>query len=167
MNCQNCGAPMKLVRDRDYFVCDYCTTFYFPEPSKDEVRNLEELTNIQCPICKNQLSLASIEGNRALLCENCRGILIDQWVFAFAVQYLRAHTEGPDIPPRQLDAQELSRLLRCPHCGQSMDTYPYAGPGNIVIDCCCKCKLIWLDYGELYKVIHAAGRDRGHAIKDD
>lgn len=158
---------MKLVRDRDYFVCEYCTTFFFPEPSKDEVRDLEELVNLQCPICRNQLSLAAIEGNRALLCENCRGILIDQWVFAFAVQYLRSHSNGPDIPPHPLDPNEFNRKLRCPSCGRAMDTYPYGGPGNIVIDCCGKCQLLWLDYGELYKVIHAAGRDRGRMINED
>jgi Zn-finger nucleic acid-binding protein len=42
-----------------------------------------------------------------------------------------------------------------------MDTHPYGGPGNIVVDNCEKCQIIWLDYGELKKVINAPGRDRG------
>ena len=51
------------------------------------------------------------------------------------------------------------------------------GPGNIVIDTCHHCDLIWLDYGEITKVVNAPGRDRGvprkkpvepeEAMKDD
>jgi Zn-finger nucleic acid-binding protein len=42
-----------------------------------------------------------------------------------------------------------------------MDTFEYNGPGNIVIDTCHENDLIWLDYGELSKVVDAPGRDRG------
>ena len=42
-----------------------------------------------------------------------------------------------------------------------MGTYQYMGPGNIVIDTCHDDDLIWLDYGELKKVVNAPGRDRG------
>jgi Zn-finger nucleic acid-binding protein len=42
-----------------------------------------------------------------------------------------------------------------------MDTFQYNGPGNIVIDTCHPCDLIWLDYGELHKVVNAPGSDRG------
>ena len=42
-----------------------------------------------------------------------------------------------------------------------MSTHRFLGPENIVIDTCVGCKLIWLDYGELSKVINAPGRDRG------
>jgi Zn-finger nucleic acid-binding protein len=42
-----------------------------------------------------------------------------------------------------------------------MGTYQYLGPGNIVIDTCHADDLIWLDYGELEKVLDAPGRDRG------
>ena len=42
-----------------------------------------------------------------------------------------------------------------------MDTFQYMGPGNIVIDTCHADDLIWLDYGEITKVVNAPGRDRG------
>jgi Zn-finger nucleic acid-binding protein len=41
-----------------------------------------------------------------------------------------------------------------------MDVHPYYGPGNIVIDTCGTCQLLWLDHGELASVIDAPGRDR-------
>jgi Zn-finger nucleic acid-binding protein len=35
------------------------------------------------------------------------------------------------------------------------------GPGTIVIDTCDRCNIIWLDYGELGRVVNAPGKDRG------
>jgi len=45
-----------------------------------------------------------------------------------------------------------------------MSTHPYAGPGVIVVDTCDQCLMIWLDYGELARVVNAPGRDRGAAL---
>jgi Zn-finger nucleic acid-binding protein len=36
-----------------------------------------------------------------------------------------------------------------------MDTHPYAGPGNVIIDSCGDCWLLWLDRGELARIAHA------------
>ena len=48
-----------------------------------------------------------------------------------------------------------------------METHPYYGPGNIVIDACIQCHLLWLDPGELKQVLDAPGRDRGFDSDDD
>jgi Zn-finger nucleic acid-binding protein len=42
-----------------------------------------------------------------------------------------------------------------------MDRHPYLGPGNVVIDTCSTCDLIWLDHGELTEMVDAPGSDRG------
>jgi Zn-finger nucleic acid-binding protein len=44
--------------------------------------------------------------------------------------------------------------------------HPYYGPGNVVIDTCSRCDLIWLDFGELKQIADAPGRDRGRQIFD-
>jgi len=36
-----------------------------------------------------------------------------------------------------------------------MAVYPYGGPGNIIIQGCGQCKLIWLDFGELSRIVRA------------
>ncbi len=36
-----------------------------------------------------------------------------------------------------------------------MDVHFYGGPGNVVIDSCEECSLIWLDRGELMRIAHA------------
>jgi Zn-finger nucleic acid-binding protein len=36
-----------------------------------------------------------------------------------------------------------------------MDTHFYAGPGNVIVDTCDDCSLLWLDRGELTRIVHA------------
>ena len=47
-----------------------------------------------------------------------------------------------------------------------MDVHPYYGPGNVVIDSCRRCDVIWLDFGELEQITRAGGRDRGWRISN-
>lgn len=160
MNCKNCGAPMRIMEDRDYFFCEYCGSYLFPKPSSDGVVMLQRASDLTCPICSTVLSLASVAGVRVLYCSKCRGVLTDQESFSTIVKFLRAEAEGPPDPARPLDPESLERRIQCPHCGRTMNTHPYYGPGNIVIDNCAPCALIWLDYGELSIIRDAPGRDR-------
>jgi Zn-finger nucleic acid-binding protein/DNA-directed RNA polymerase subunit RPC12/RpoP len=166
MNCRNCGAPLKLIEDRNYFVCEYCATYYFPKNiSPDGVTLLDDdASDVDCPVCGAALSLAAIEEMRVLYCRKCRGILARQEVFFNIVKYRRASATGPPATPRPLDPAYLQRQLNCPHCGQLMDTHPYYGPGNVAIDTCNRCAVVWLDYGEIGVITDAPGRDRGRWI---
>jgi hypothetical protein len=42
-----------------------------------------------------------------------------------------------------------------------MATHPYYGPGNVIIDTCEPCEVVWLDFGELKQIVAAPGKDRG------
>jgi Zn-finger nucleic acid-binding protein len=165
MNCRNCGAPMKPLDDRDYLFCAYCGSFHFPPESSQGVRVLDEPGALDCPICHIPLTTASIQSNRVLYCTQCRGILAKQSVFLALVDYQRARAPGPPDRPRPLNAEDLQREVHCPSCHQLMDTHPYYGPGNVVIDNCAHCGLIWLDYGELGIITNAPGPDHAWSIR--
>jgi len=163
MNCKNCGAPLKLIEGRSYFLCEYCDTYYFPETlSPDDISLLgDKDSDTVCPVCEIALTSAAIEEVHVLYCSQCRGILASQEAFYNIVKYKRAKASGPSDRPRRLDPKDLQRSLNCPQCGRPMDTHPYYGPGNFVIDSCPHCALVWLDYGELRIIANAPGRDRG------
>jgi Zn-finger nucleic acid-binding protein len=135
MNCPNCGAAMRLKDDADYLLCDYCLTPHFPDPNADGVRVLGVPAGISCPICAVLLLNASIARERMFYCERCREVSVDA--------------------ARLTDWKDLDRRIRCPKCGATMDTHPYCGPGNIIIDSCENCSQNWLDYGELDRVVRA------------
>lgn len=157
MRCEQCGAPMRLVRNKDYYVCEYCTAFHFPsEASRDGVRVLGQAAGHACPVCRTPLVDAAIEGQQVLHCPNCRGVLSQRRAFT---EILRRRRSSDPADPSPLDRSELERVVHCPVCGQQMETHPYYGPGHLVIDSCGQCALIWFDHGEIDKIVRAS-RDR-------
>ena len=149
MNCSNCGAPMEMVRDRDYFVCEYCDHYYFPTADSEGVRLLGKAGGgVTCPVCEIPLWVASFDGRyRGHACTKCRGTLMQRDTFLDALTELRTWASGPPERQEPFDANELQRRVRCPLCKQVMQTHPYYGPGVFAIDSCINCDVVWLDYG--------------------
>jgi Zn-finger nucleic acid-binding protein len=169
MNCRNCGAPMELFERRRYFFCTFCGSFSFIDtPEVEGVRVLERpVPAPDCPLCGSPLAKALLDGAFAVEhCERCRGILLTRARFAEAIARRRARDSGDPAPPVPLDRRELERVVVCASCRSQMDVHPYYGPGNVVIDSCQRCDLIWLDFGELEQITTAGGRDRGWRISN-
>jgi Zn-finger nucleic acid-binding protein len=145
---------MHLKPDMDSFRCDYCQSVYFPEKEDDGVRVLGEPSDQACPLCNLPLVLAAIAKVRILYCTACRGMLIPMPAFAVLVDELRAG-QGSEIVQTAPVSGDLSRKIDCPQCHERMDTHFYSGPGNVIIDSCEKCCLIWLDRGKLMHIVHA------------
>ena len=165
MLCQSCGAPMTLYRERGYFHCEFCGAYHFPNESPDGIRLLGPAPEkLPCPVCGESLSIALLDDvYRGHQCPECRGLLLETAVFRDIVMRRRAGTTAPPEPPRPRNLAELERRLPCPRCGQTLDTHPYYGPGNIIIDTCNTCHTVWLDPKELARVVNAPGNDRGSA----
>jgi Zn-finger nucleic acid-binding protein len=126
---------------------------------------LGEAGDIACPACCTELTKAAVAEVRVLHCGTCRGVLATQEAFSAIVRFLRAEASGEPDPVRPVNREELGREIGCPSCGRTMETHPYYGPGNVVIDNCARCGLVWLDYGELGAIRDAPGRDRGGATE--
>jgi Zn-finger nucleic acid-binding protein len=117
---------------------------------------------LTCPQCQITLNLMMIDDfYKGFQCSNCRGLLFNRVSFRDVINKRRASAKSPAEPISSYDPGELERRTNCPVCQENMETFQYLGPGNIVIDTCHSDDLIWLDYGELQKVVNAPGRDRG------
>jgi Zn-finger nucleic acid-binding protein len=158
---------MELFERRRYYHCNHCGTFHFIEtPEVEGVRVLRPHdAALPCPLCQATLMRALLD-DRSVVdhCQQCRGLLMARATFGEAVWRRRARAAGLAAPPLPLDARELERRVTCPSCHARMDVHPYYGPGNVVIDSCSACDLIWLDHGELTQITDAPGRDRGSSV---
>jgi Zn-finger nucleic acid-binding protein len=157
---------MRLEEGQESFHCLYCTSVYFPEKNNEGVRVLGEPAELFCPVCSIALVHAALAGCRILYCTNCRGMLVRMGLFIELIQTLQANLEGPSTIAKPIVEQDLKRHLVCPQCHQAMDTHPYAGPGNIVIDSCSRCYLNWLDAGELMRIASAPDRTYQETIPE-
>jgi Zn-finger nucleic acid-binding protein len=167
MNCQNCGAAMEFHESRRYFRCAHCATVHFPEPAaQGDLRVLGvEQDAPPCPACRTPLAAATLNQGAAHYCQQCRGLLLDRQTFVEVVQTKRAWATSEPRTPGPLNRRDLERVVDCPRCRKRMSTHPYYGPGRIVIDTCDTCNLVWLDHGELERVVDAPGRDRGSNLR--
>ena len=154
---------MDLLGVRRYFFCRHCGSFHFPEPLDEGVRVLQrDQGPASCGACKSLLSNATLdEVYDVRYCARCRGVLLARAHFAEVVERRRAWAASPPVTPSPIDRRALQRPMTCPACSSAMSTHPYYGPGNVVLDTCDTCDLVWLDYGELTQIAEAPGRDRG------
>jgi Zn-finger nucleic acid-binding protein len=164
MNCANCGGAMELMASRGYFFCSYCGSFHFPDTKADDGIRIvgEGPEDLACVACGKTLASAMLDETHSVrYCRNCRGVLMARRGFAAVVEKRRAWATDTPAPPVLLNREELERKVRCPVCAGPMMTHPYYGPGNVVIDSCEHCELVWLDFGELRQIVNAPGKDRG------
>ena len=163
MNCANCGAAMQLVESRRYFTCGHCGSYHFPESVEAEGIQIvgQPAGAPGCPVCAVPMAHALIDRDPIDFCTKCRGILIPRPTFAKITLRRRAWATTAPADPVPIDRQELHRRLACPKCRGHFDTYPHLGPGSVVIDNCTRCDLLWLDFGEMRKIVDAPGTDRG------
>jgi Zn-finger nucleic acid-binding protein len=158
MNCRNCGGGLKPVGNRPYFRCPYCETFHFPEEMEDGVAVVGGHAPHDCPICDQKLTRAAIDGHEVDYCGTCRGLLADNATFGTIVRLKRARHGSTAHVALPFSADELNRRVNCPHCRKPMDTHPYHAGGNAVIDTCHRCRVVWLDAGELTVLGRYSGR---------
>jgi Zn-finger nucleic acid-binding protein len=160
MNCPNCGAAIALHATRPCWTCAHCGSLVCPEPAADGVRVTGEQGHA-CPICAVPLTRAVLDERDAIeVCERCKGILMARRDFAVTLTARRRTARTPAITPTPADARELERRIACPNCNARMITDWYYGPGNIIIDTCPACDLVWLDAGEMRRAVDAPGSDR-------
>jgi Zn-finger nucleic acid-binding protein len=81
-------------------------------------------------------------------------MLIAMGMLEGMIEQLR-DVHGAGAAPVAGDKDDLRRKINCPQCHRPMDAHFYAGPGNVVIDSCEECCLIWLDRGALMRIVHA------------
>jgi len=155
---------MELVESRRYFRCRHCGSYDFPTTiESDGIRVLGARADApKCPVCDATMAHALLDDEYPLdFCAKCRGVLLRRAAFAMVTNQRRAWATLPPSDPLPIDPRELQRELTCPVCRGRFDTYPHLGPGNVVIDNCVRCDVIWLDFGELRQIEQAPGRDRG------
>jgi Zn-finger nucleic acid-binding protein len=170
--CPACGAPITPKPDTEGYKCDYCHAVFFPGEEDDGVVVSAEAADAAanppidqaCPVCSVPLVQAAIAKIPVLFCSQCHGLLMPMNELPSLTDASRAGDHKPAVqtPP---DPSELKRTIQCPKCNRRMDTHPYAGPGNVIIDSCGECWLLWLDRGELTRIAHAP--DEGDSDSSD
>jgi Zn-finger nucleic acid-binding protein len=154
MTCQNCGASVRLDHELGVMICDYCGSQFTPPADEDGVQVTGETTH-PCPLCHTPLSTGRIEARDLLYCTACHGMLVHMDDLMPLIEGLRAHRDRSVALLTPRPGTDASRDLHCPLCNGAMDNHAYGGGGNVMVDSCEECSQVWLDRGELRKIVIA------------
>ena len=155
-NCPACGAALALRPDTEGFQCNFCHNVFFPDAEEDgvEVSGGPSDSYLNCPVCFQPLVKASLAKCAVPYCTKCHGLLMPMAIVSDLVDELHASVDRAAVQT-SADRDDLKRVIQCPKCNLRMDTHFYAGPGNVVVDTCDHCLLIWLDRGEITRISRA------------
>lgn len=128
------------------------------QTSSEPIKFTDSPAKVACPRCGIEMVFGELLNTKVVACVQCHGMMIQMATFGAMVEYLRQNYDGPENKSQPIDPTELETVVQCPACWKKMDVYPYCGPGNIVIDSCASCHLLWLDGNELVQVIRGPGR---------
>ncbi len=161
MNCLSCDGVLEEVYGQSHHCCRSCNVYQFPnglDEGLGPITSCGQTTSFLCPKCEVCLEVGSITDSvQVCFCNNCRGFVTSSQSLGQLIAQMRSAYQGPDDRPQPLNPQELGIYDACPACREKMDSHPYYGPGNLVLNTCNRCQLAWLDHGELAKIIRAPG----------
>ena len=162
MICPDCSTTLNRLPENDLPFCANCNVVELPSQTdshKEQVTAAGQATDFLCPTCPDQnLAVGDLFGTQVCFCEQCKGFVIDRMSLGELVDELRASYDGPDDAPLKINPTELHQVCNCPACFETMETFNYYGPGNVILDTCDACKLTWFNHGELGMIIRAPGR---------
>jgi Zn-finger nucleic acid-binding protein len=174
LNCPNCGAAISS----DSPQCKYCesklATIACPScfammfmgskhcPHCGTTAGLPtaaELSVLQCPRCRIDMSSISLGGTAMRECEKCEGL----WVGFAAFEKICADREqntpvlGDAIPVRAPNESSVAEFPKavyvpCPQCGELMNRVNFARCSGVIVDVC-RGHGTWFDRDELRKIV--------------
>lgn len=104
---------------------------------------------MNCPKCRHELSEFSTKDGVVIdVCDGCQGVWFDRGEMAAYADLAR------DVPDLQKVWNNASTTRNpCPRCRTNLEEMQYSAQDPLLIDRCPACGGIWLDSGELGKIL--------------
>lgn len=122
-----------------------------------------------CPDCGALLVARLHEGITLDVCPSCAGVWFEQGELKALIQQdpsslLQLEEKVQPKEVRPLGSPPAAR--QCPNCADPMVRYRYLGVSSVELDACPRCKGIWVDDGELARMLQALQEAEGEADRE-
>jgi Zn-finger nucleic acid-binding protein len=122
--------------------------------------HLVEDKPLECPRCREDMQALKLGGVTARECAQCGGL----WLDPESLQKLaNAREESAGVvsalaarAPLDAAAPDVVRYIPCPRCDKLMNRSNFAHSSGVILDVC-KAHGVWLDRGELQRVLSFVG----------
>ncbi len=179
-DCPYCGVALEERFRRTTTLCPKCFA-RMPEGARHctgcgiEIvpQSLQPLPEGNCPRCAGELRLRSMGEVSVVECAGCEGMWLTPAIFE-RVRHRAAQTLEllAGKPPESAPSLEKVRYIPCLTCGELMHRrlFRHGGAGSGVIVDLCKDHGVWLDVGELERIVHflrKRGAEGARAVPGD
>jgi Zn-finger nucleic acid-binding protein len=118
--------------------------------------NIDEARPLKCPRCREEMQALRLGSTVARECAQCGGL----WLDPDSLQRLaNAREEGAGVVsalaariPLNAAPPDVVRYIPCPRCDKLMNRSNFARSSGVILDVC-KAHGVWLDRGELQRVL--------------
>ena len=120
-----------------------------------------------CPRCHVPLDAGEYEGVAVEICGRCGGRWLDPADLKAIIDTAPPPAGGPAVRTG-IDLTGVQEDAPCPRCGTPLEPFNYAGDSGVILDKCHRCGGLWLDAGDLDRVlaaVAASDQDLGRDIK--
>ncbi|MCD6310490.1 MAG: zf-TFIIB domain-containing protein [Candidatus Eremiobacteraeota bacterium] len=128
---------------------------------------------MKCPRCKNEMNPVTIQYIEVNMCPACEGVWFDSGELNRVIHMGEAEIEKSELAPSlhsdiTYDEKPSLREFPCPRCGDLMMRYYYGAISDIVIDGCQQGCGVFLDDGELKRIlVHLIGEEKTLSPEDE
>jgi uncharacterized protein len=120
-----------------------------------------------CPRCNAPLDIEEHGDIVMERCAGCGGRFLSPEDLRGILAVIRLPANGPGVRTG-IDLTDVREDAACPHCGVPMEPFNYAGDSGIILDKCRQCGGLWLDKGDLERVlavVSASAQDLTRDVK--
>lgn len=122
--------------------------------SEKEAANIwEAASRKHCPSCRGRLREVNVETIQLDLCPDCTGYWCDEGELSAIIDQHLPLMESKPLSNTAIVPVEPPQKRFCPICSQVLDTRKYDYSSPIEIDHCKRGHGVWLDAGEMDKVV--------------
>jgi len=155
--CTYCGSALATVTCASCFAPMFAGSRFCANCGAEVAREtVEEDKPLKCPRCREEMQALRLGGVTAHECARCGGL----WLDPESLQRLaNAREEGAGVistlaarVPLDAAPPDVVRYIPCPRCEKLMNRSNFARSSGVILDVC-KSHGVWLDRGELQRVL--------------
>ena len=155
--CEYCGAALATVTCPSCFAPMFIGSRFCARCGAEAVRTeLDDDATLFCPRCGEETHAIALGSTHVHECSACGGLWLDPATMQKLVDAREEHAAVVSAlaarTPTATSAPETVRYIPCPRCKKLMNRVNFAHSSGVVIDVC-KSDGVWLDRGELQRVI--------------
>lgn len=107
-----------------------------------------------CPVCDTDMAVVEFHGVELDVCPACRGIWFDADELRVLFEKAGSAPNAVSASLRAMPRRRAARKMRCPRCRRRLAEFvAAAGPPPLVLDRCVRGDGLWLDHGELPRLL--------------